>query len=85
MSYVLQMVYTVDVVRTNVAEALEILADSVLNPRFAPWEVSEQVHKMEGDLKNMKNNPQTVLLEVNNPNSALHGLQAPYELYIMFS
>ena len=58
------MVYTIDVVKTNVAEALEVLADSVLNPRYNPWEVKEQLSKMEADLKNMKTNPQTVLLEV---------------------
>ncbi|KAK9804007.1 hypothetical protein WJX73_000007 [Symbiochloris irregularis] len=58
-----QMVYTVDVLKTNVAEALEVLADAVLNPKFHPWEVDEQKAKLEGDLKAMKNNPQTVLLE----------------------
>ena len=58
------MVYTIDVLKTNVAEALEVLADSVLNPKFNPWEVKDQVAKMENDLKNMKTNPQTVLLEV---------------------
>ena len=35
-----QMVYTVDVLKTNVAEAIEVLADSVLNPAYKPWEVS---------------------------------------------
>lgn len=58
------MVYTIDVVKSNIAEALEVLSDAVLNPKFNPWEVKEQVAKMEADLKNVKNNPQTVLLEV---------------------
>ena len=30
----LQIVYNIDAVKTNVPEALEILADSVLNPAF---------------------------------------------------
>ena len=60
----LQMAYTIDVVKTNVAEALEILADSVLNPKFNSWEVQEQFNKLEKDLKSMKSNPQNVLLEV---------------------
>ena len=60
----LQMVYTVDAVKTNVAEALEVLADAVLNPKFNPWEVKEMIAKMKGDLENMKTNPQTVMLEV---------------------
>ena len=50
--------------KTNVPEALEVLADAVLNPRFTTWEVAEQVLKIEQDIKSLKENPQTVLLEV---------------------
>ena len=58
-----QMVYTVDVVKTNVAEALELLADAVLNPKFQPWDVKAQKAKLEGDLKNIRDKPQTAVLE----------------------
>jgi processing peptidase subunit alpha len=58
------MAYTVDVVKTNVPEAVEILADSVLNPKFLPWEVAHAVEKMREDIKAAKENPQSVLLEV---------------------
>lgn len=50
--------------KSNVPEALEILADAVLNPRFTNWEVADQIVKMEHDIKGLKENPQTVLLEV---------------------
>ncbi len=60
-----QIAYNIDVVKTNVPEALEVLADAVLNPRFTTWEVAEQMEKIEQDIKSLKENPQTVLLEVN--------------------
>lgn len=59
-----QMAYNIDVVKTNVPEALEILVDSVLNPKFLPWEVDVAIKKMSEDIKSVKDNPQTVLLEV---------------------
>ena len=62
-----QMVYTVDCVKTNTAEALEILADAVLNPRFQPWDVADQVEKLAEDLKAIKQKPQTIILEVTSP------------------
>ncbi len=61
----MQIAYNIDVVKTNVPEALEVLADAVLNPRFTTWEVAEQMEKIEQDIKSLKENPQTVLLEVN--------------------
>lgn len=64
MSLYLQIAYNIDIVKSNVPEALEILADAVLNPRFTTWEVAEQIVKMEHDIKGLKENPQTVLLEV---------------------
>lgn len=66
----MQIAYNIDVVKTNVPEALEVLADAVLNPRFTTWEVAEQMHKIEQDIKSLKENPQTVLLEVTLPGAA---------------
>jgi processing peptidase subunit alpha len=58
-----QMVYSADVVRSNTAEAVEVLADSVLNPKFNRWEVEEQVAKLKGDLKKFAGNHQNVITE----------------------
>ncbi len=66
----MQIAYNIDVVKTNVPEALEVLADAVLNPRFTTWEVAEQMEKIEQDIKSLKENPQTVLLEVTSPGTA---------------
>ena len=57
------MAYNIDVPKTNVAEALEVLVDSVVNPKFLNWEVKEAVEKMKGDLQTVKDNPQTLLME----------------------
>lgn len=59
-----QMAYNIDVVKTNVPDALEILVDSVVNPKFLSWEVNAAIDKMREDIKSVKDNPQTVLLEV---------------------
>ncbi|KAK9811331.1 hypothetical protein WJX72_002016 [[Myrmecia] bisecta] len=58
-----QMAYNIDCVKTNVPEALEVLADAVLNPKFDSWVVAEQLKKLEKDIKNIKENPQMALLE----------------------
>jgi processing peptidase subunit alpha len=57
------MAYNIDCVRTAVPEALEILTDSVLNPKFLPWEVADALAKMQEDLERFKDNPQSILLE----------------------
>lgn len=38
-----QMAYTIDTSKASVPEALELLTDAVLNPKFQAWEVAEQV------------------------------------------
>lgn len=38
-----QMAYNIDTSKATVPEALEILTDAVLNPKFQSWEVAEQV------------------------------------------
>jgi processing peptidase subunit alpha len=59
-----QMVYNIDTSKATVPEALELLADAVLNPKFQSWEVAEQVARMREDVKNAAANPQTLLSEV---------------------
>ncbi|CAD7695334.1 unnamed protein product [Ostreobium quekettii] len=58
-----QMYYSIDCLRTHVPEALELLCDCVLNPRFADWEVADAMKRLRGDLENMKKNPQVMLTE----------------------
>ena len=58
-----QMAYTIDCSKVAVPEAIEALTDAVLNPKFHPWEVAQQVKRMEEDVKNLSENPQTLLLE----------------------
>ena len=58
------MAYNIDVPKPNVADAVEILVDSVANPKFLAWEVKDAVAKMKGDIATVKDNPPTVLLEV---------------------
>lgn len=65
-----QMSYVIDAVGVNAPEALELLADAVLNPAFNSWEVATAVKKLDGDLKGLADNSQTTMLE------ALH--QAAY-------
>lgn len=58
------MMYSVDVIRSNIAEAVEVLTDAVLNPKFNPWEVNEAVDKLKGDLTKFKGHHQNILTEV---------------------
>lgn len=58
-----QMAYSIDTNKVTVPEALEVLCDAVLNPKFQSWEVAECVKKMEADIKSLADNPQTSLLE----------------------
>ena len=69
----MQIAYNIDVVKSSIPEALEVLSDAVLNPRFTNWEVAEAVQKIEQDIRGLKENPQTVLLEV-----SIHSISSCY-------
>ena len=43
------MAYNIDTSKATVPEALEVLADAVLNPKFQSWEVAEQVGGCRGE------------------------------------
>ena len=58
------MVYNLDVVKPCVPQGLGVLADAVLFPAFADWEVAAAIEKMAADVKAAKDNPQSVLLDV---------------------
>ena len=61
-----QMAYSIDVPRPMAAEALEVLADAVLNPRFEAHEVAAAAARLEADRAASAGEnaaPQGVLLE----------------------
>ena len=58
------MAYAVDIARPLVPEALELLSDAVLNPRFEAWEVEAAAKRLAADAAAMREgNPQGGLLE----------------------
>jgi processing peptidase subunit alpha len=52
-----------DSLKTYLPEMVEILADTVRNPKFAPWEVAEQLKKVEDDIRAIVDKPENLLLE----------------------
>ena len=60
----LQLAYSADVIRSNTAEIAEVLTDSVLNPKYNPWEVAEQIFRLKEDLKKYQTNHMGVMQEV---------------------
>lgn len=59
-----QMYYSIDCLRSDLPVALEVLCDTVLNPKFNPWDVTDATKVLKEDLENMKKNPQGTLGEV---------------------
>eukprot|EP00250_Pteridium_aquilinum_P022652 c2550_g1_i1 orf=435-1967(-) len=72
-----QMAYTGDVIKTHLPEIVELLVDSVRNPVFYSWEVKEQVAKVKGELAEIMNNPQSVLIEALHTAGFQGGLAKP--------
>ena len=56
--------YSIDLISSNAAEGVEVLSDSVLNPKFNTWEVDEAIAKLKVDLEKYKNNAQNIMTEV---------------------
>ena len=72
-----QLAVSLDVPASNVAEAVEILADCVVNPRFQQWMVDEEVTKLEAGHKALEANPHGLLLEAANTVGYTGGLGEP--------
>ena len=64
------MMYSIDLISSNAAEGVEVLSDSVLNPKFHTWEVDEAIAKLKSDLEKYKNNAQNIMTEVSLPSWA---------------
>jgi processing peptidase subunit alpha len=58
-----QMAYTVDVLRTHLPEATELLLDAVLNPKFELHTLSEALDKLKGEVEELEGNAQASLME----------------------
>lgn len=57
-------VYSVDLVKKHVPEAVEILLDSVLNARITPWEVAEVREKVKSDMAEALATPELLLSDL---------------------
>uniref|UniRef100_A0A1D1ZBE4 Mitochondrial-processing peptidase subunit alpha n=1 Tax=Anthurium amnicola TaxID=1678845 RepID=A0A1D1ZBE4_9ARAE len=58
-----QMSYSFDALKTYLPQMVEVLIDCVRNPVFLDWEVNEQLQKLKGEMAELSNNPQVLLLE----------------------
>lgn len=72
-----QMAYTGDAIKSYMPEIVELLIDSVRNPVFYHWEVKDQVARMKGELAEITNNPQSLLLEALHSAGYQGGLAKP--------
>lgn len=61
------MAYTLETVRSNLPEAVELLADSVLNSNYYEWEVEEATRGMDKELQATRTDRDQML------NELLHG------------
>lgn len=69
------MAYNVDTLKEAVPAALELIADSVLNPKFLPWEVEAQMAVVKAELDDAAKNPQSLLQELSH--AAAYGNRSP--------
>jgi processing peptidase subunit alpha len=58
-----QMAYTVDCLKTNFPEAVELLADAVMNPKLAEHEVAEVAKSLKAEMAELASNPANLMME----------------------
>lgn len=58
-----QMAYTVDCLKTNLPEAVELLADAVMNPKLADHEVAEVAAALKAEMTALAANPANLMME----------------------
>jgi processing peptidase subunit alpha len=58
-----QMSYTADCLKTHLPEAVELLADTVVNPKFQQHEVKAELARMSKQVAQMANNPGGLVIE----------------------
>ena len=68
------MVYSVQCLKTHVAEATELLLDCALNPKFNPWEVEQRAKALMDNLDAARKNPDILISEAVNTTAFSGGL-----------
>ena len=68
------MVYSVQCLKTHVAEATELLLDCTLNPKFNSWEVNETAKNLMERLDDARKNPDLLISEAMNTTAFSGGL-----------
>jgi len=58
-----QMSYTADCLKTHLPEAVELLADTVVNPKFQQHEVKAELARMSKQVASMASNPSALVIE----------------------
>jgi len=58
------MVFTADVLRTNVDRATELVAETVLKPKFAPWDIDDQRKIIRSESEELEKNAQATVTEM---------------------
>ncbi len=72
-----QMAYTVDVLKTHLPEATELLLDAVLNPKFELHTLNEALTKLKADVAELEGNAQASLMEALHTTAYEGGLGRP--------
>lgn len=57
------MVYSADVLRPYVGEAVELIAETIKKPKYAPWDIEEQKKVIGYELENLLKDAQSVVTE----------------------
>ena len=72
-----QMAYTVDCLKTNLPEAVELLADCVMNPKLADHEVAAVAGSLAAEMTELAANPAALLMEAVHAVAYTGGLGQP--------
>lgn len=57
-------IFVLEIQRDNLGSTIGFLADSVTQPAFKPWELSDNSYRIEIDRKRMKRSPEVRLMEL---------------------
>lgn len=72
-----QMAYTVDCLRTNLPEAVELLADAVMNQKLTDHEVASAAAALKKEMTELAENPAHLIMEAAHSVAFTGGLGAP--------
>ena len=72
-----QMAYTVDCLRTNLPEAVELLTDAVMNQKLADHEVADVAAELKKEMASLAENPAHLIMEAAHSVAFTGGLGSP--------